>query len=186
MPEAISEYMPQLARDEESARRARTAWAAWGVALCGAAGLVGLIVAAPLLRASGATGAAGAIYKGFGLVCHQINARSFHVEGFQLAVCARCFGLYTGTLMGVALYPLARSIGRRDLPARAWLIAAAVPTSVDFALGFLGVWDNTHLSRFLTALLLGVVSAFYIVPGLVDLSLSPLRELFRPRLAREG
>ncbi|MDT7688379.1 MAG: hypothetical protein QOE46_1138 [Acidobacteriota bacterium] len=186
MPKAISEYMPQLVHDEESARRAGAAWAAWGVALCGAAALVGMIVAAPVLRASGAVGVAGAIYKGFGLVCHQMNARSFHVEGFQLAVCARCFGLYVGALAGVAAYPLARRVGRRDLPARAWLIAAAVPTTVDFALGFFGVWENTHLSRFLTASLLGVVSAFYIVPGLVDLSLSPLREFFRPGLAREG
>jgi uncharacterized membrane protein len=134
----------------------------------------------------GAVGVAGAIYKGFALVCHQMDARSFHVEGFQLAVCARCFGLYVGALAGVAAYPLLRRVERRDLPARAWLIAAAVPTTVDFALGFFGVWENTHLSRFLTALLLGVVSAFYFVPGLVDLSLSSLREFFRPGLAREG
>ncbi|PYS78801.1 MAG: hypothetical protein DMF66_05055, partial [Acidobacteria bacterium] len=60
------------------------------------------------------------------------------------------------------------------------------PTTLDFALGFFGVWENTHLSRFLTALLLGVVSAFYIVPGLVDLSLTPWRQHFRPGLPREG
>jgi uncharacterized membrane protein len=186
MPSAISEYTPQLVRDEESARRGRAAWRGWGVALGCAAALVGLIVLAPLLRAGGATALAGAIYKGFGLVCHQMDARSFHVEGFQLAVCARCFGLYVGTLVGVAAYPLARPLTRRDLPGRAWLIAAAVPTTVDFALGFFGVWENTHLSRFLTASLLGVVLAFYVVPGLVDLSLTPWRQFFRPGLAREG
>jgi hypothetical protein len=92
MPELISEYVPQFVSDEESARRARRAWAAWGVALGVAAGLVALIVAAPLLRAGGMEAAAGAVYRAFGMVCHQISARSFHVEGFQLAVCARCFG----------------------------------------------------------------------------------------------
>jgi uncharacterized membrane protein len=186
MPSAISEYTPQLTPGEGAARRGRAAWQAWGLALVGAAGLVGLIVLAPLLRAGGAGAAAAAIYGGFGLLCHQMDARSFHVEGFQLAVCARCFGLYVGALVGVAAYPLARPLARRDLPERAWLIAAAVPTSIDFALGFFGVWENTHLSRFLTASLLGVVLAFYIVPGLVDLSLTPWRRVFRPGLAREG
>jgi hypothetical protein len=57
---------------------------------------------------------------------------------------------------------------------------------VDFVLGFFGVWENTHASRFLTALPLGVALAFCAVPGLVDLSLSPLRQFFRPGLPREG
>ncbi|MDT5156313.1 MAG: hypothetical protein QOC99_2627 [Acidobacteriota bacterium] len=186
MPSAISEYTPQLVRDEESARRVRAARRGWGVALVGAAGMVGLIVLAPLLRAGGAPGAAALIYDGFRVACHQMNARSFHVEGFQLAVCARCFGLYVGALVGVAAYPLARPIARRDFPERAWLLAAAVPTSIDFALGFFGVWENTHMSRFLTASLLGVVAAFYIVPGVVDLSLTPWRHFFRSGLPREG
>ena len=183
MPASISEYVPQLVTDDESPRRGRVAWCA---ALAGAASLVGLIVAAPLLRAAGALSAAQAIYGGFSLVCHQMSARSFHVEGFQLAVCARCFGLYVGGLLGVAAYPLARPLSKRETPERVWLLLAALPTGVDFALGFFGVWENTHLSRFLTALLLGVVSAFYIVPGLVDLSLTPWRQHFRPGLPREG
>jgi uncharacterized membrane protein len=186
MPEPITEYVPQLVSDEESSRRARRARAAWGLTLGVAAGLVGLIVAAPLLRAGGAGAAAGAVYKAFGMVCHQLDARSFHVEGFQLAVCARCFGLYVGALAGVTAYPLARPLVRREMPGRAWLLAAALPTAVDFALGFFGVWENTHLSRFLTALLLGVVTAFYVVPGLVDLSLSARGQFFRAGLPREG
>jgi uncharacterized membrane protein len=187
MPELISEYVPQLVSDEESARRVRRVRAAWGAALGVAGGLVALIVAAPLLRAGGAVMWADSIYKAFGMVCHQMDARSFHVEGFQLAVCARCFGLYVGALAGVAAYPLARPLTRRDMPGRAWLLAASLPTAVDFALGFFGVWENTHLSRFLTALLLGAVTAFYIVPGIVDLSLTLRRgQFFRAGLPREG
>ena len=186
MPELISEYVPQFVSDEESARRVRRARASWGAALGVAAGLVALIVAAPLLRAGGLVGAAGAVYQAFGMVCHQMGARSFHVEGFQLAVCARCFGLYVGALAGVAAYPLARPLARRDMPGRAWLLAAALPTAVDFALGFFGVWENTHLSRFLTALLLGAAAAFYVVPGVVDLSLSLGGRLVRAGLPRGG
>ena len=188
MPASISEYVPQFEADEESSRHARVALAVWGAVLVGAAGLVGLILLAPLLQARGAVVAAQAIYHGFSAACHQESARSFHIEGFPLAVCARCTGLYVGALAGVAAYPLlARTLARREMPWRIWLIMAAVPTTVDFALGFFGVWDNTHLSRFLTASLLGVVSAFYIVPGLVDLSLTSRRgRLFGHGLPRES
>ena len=186
MPEAVSEYTPQYAHDEGSARRAGAARRAWALALGCAAGLVALIALAPLMRAGGTEAAAAAVYKGFGLVCHQLGERSFHLLGFKLAVCARCFGLYAGALAGVAAYPLVRPLLRRDLPRRAWLLAAALPTSVDFALGFFGVWENTHASRFLTALPLGAALAFYVVPGLVDLSVTPLRQFFRAGLPREG
>ncbi|MFL6256626.1 MAG: DUF2085 domain-containing protein [Pyrinomonadaceae bacterium] len=178
MPEAISEYIPQLVHDEESARRWRRARGAWAWAAGCAAGLLALIVAAPLLKAGGAPAAAEVAYRAFALVCHQMDERSFHLMGFKLAVCARCFGLYAGALAGALLYPLVRPLLRRDLPARGWLIAAVVPTSIDFALGFFHVWENTHASRFVTASLLGVVLAFYFVPGAVDLALTPRRQLF--------
>ena len=177
MPASISEYVPQFATGDESARRARAAWAAWGIALAGALLFVGVIVAAPLLRARGALFLSQAIYQGFHAACHQIPGRSFHLDGFPLAVCARCFGLYAGVPAGMLVYPLARGLTRMDAPRRTWLFLAALPTSVDFALGLFGIWENTHWSRFLTALLLGATSAFYIVPGVVGLGLrySPRR-----------
>jgi uncharacterized membrane protein len=178
MPEAISEYIPQLMHDEESARRWRRARAAWAAAALCVAGLLALIVAAPLLKAGGASAAAETVYGMFALACHQMDERSFHLGGFKLAVCARCFGLYAGVLAGVLVYPFTRSLRRRDLPARGWLFAAAVPTSIDFALGFFHVWENTHASRFLTASLLGVAVAFYFVPGVVDLAFTPRSQLF--------
>ncbi|HEX7313372.1 MAG TPA: DUF2085 domain-containing protein [Pyrinomonadaceae bacterium] len=178
MPEAISEYVPQLAHDEESAWRWRRARWGWAAAAGLAALFLALIVGAPLLKAGGFGAAAEAAYGAFALACHQMDERSFHVAGYKMAVCARCLGLYAGALAGALVYPLARQLVRRDLPWRGWVIAAAVPTSVDFALGFSGLWENTHASRFLTASLLGVVVAFYFVPGAVDLALTPRTILF--------
>ena len=187
MPQAITEYVPQLAHDEESVRWWRRAWSGWAV-VCGVAALLlALIVGAPLLKAGGMEGAARAAYGAFAVACHQLDERSFHLAGFKLGVCARCLGLYAGAFVGALFYPLARPVVRRDLPARGWLVAAAVPTTVDFALGFFHVWENTHASRFLTASLLGLAVAFYLVPGVVDVALTPRRSLFgRARSSRPG
>lgn len=182
MPFPVSEYVPQVTASVEHAGRRRAALAAWGAALAVALLLVGAVVAAPLLRARGGLFLSEVLYRGFRAACHQMPERSFHLWGFPLAVCARCLGLYAGALAALFCYPLLRRPTRTDAPPRAWLILATLPTAVDFALGVLGLWENTHWSRFLTALVAGAAAPFYLVPGLVDLFHMP-RERFlrRPR-----
>jgi len=136
---------------------------------------VSLIVIAPLARAHGYDFGALLIYEMFGRVCHQSSARSFYIEGHPFAVCARCAGIYFGFAAGVVLYPLVRSLNSVEAPARKWLLLGLAPTALDFALDLLGLWKNTHLSRSLTGALAGAVVAFYVVPGLIDLS----RMIFR-------
>lgn len=158
----------------------------WGCVVSCALLLVGLIVGAPLALAGGHYAAARAIYEGFGYVCHQIPERSFQIAGHSFAVCARCTGLYFGFAAGALALPLFRSVRRTDTPARAWLFVAAAPTVVDFALGYFRIWDNTHLSRLTTGALLGAVCAFYVVPGMVDLSRTDWRNFFaRKKLKQE-
>ena len=153
----------------------------WAVVMAGVLAWVGLILTAPIALASGHDFFALMIYEVFGYLCHQIPERSFHVEGHKLAVCARCTGLYMGFAVGVLVYPLARSLRELETPRRLWLLAACVPLLVDWALGFFGFWENTHLSRSSTGALLGAVCAFYVVPGLIDLSLSGWKYLFARR-----
>ncbi len=175
MPASITEYVPQFAASGEHARR--RAFFVWCALVAGALALVGVIVLAPIMLAGGWTGAARVVYLSFHALCHQIPERSFYVGNFPLAVCTRCTGLYTGAAAGVLLYPLARKLTRTDAPARAWLLIAALPTAIDFTLGITGLWENTHWSRFLTALVLGAATAFYIVPGLVDLGSRGVRQV---------
>lgn len=139
---------------------------------------MGMIVGAPLASAGGHNAIALGIYGMFSRLCHQIPERSFYIAGHQFAVCARCTGIYAGFAVATLGYPLLRSLRRADTPPRRWLFMAAVPLVIDFSLGFFGFWENTHLSRFLTGALLGSVAVFYIVPGLVDLRLSELRQVF--------
>jgi uncharacterized membrane protein len=143
----------------------------WVLTAVGSLALVSLIIGAPLALVSGHPFWGLAIYGGFSHVCHQIPERSFFIAGHPFAVCARCFGLYLGFTAATVLYPLVRSLRRTEAPARKWLFLAAAPLAIDFTVGFLGIWENTHSSRFITGALLGAVSVFYVMPGLMDLSL---------------
>jgi uncharacterized membrane protein len=137
--------------------------------------LVALVLVAPLAAAGGHGELAQVIYRAFGVLCHQLPERSYFIDGHKLAVCSRCTGLYAGFALTLLLYPLVRSLRTTTTPPRSWLLLAAMPLAVDFSLTFFGIWENTHTSRLLTGALLGSVAVFYVVPGLMDLSLRPLR-----------
>ncbi len=83
------------------------------VAAASAAWLAAL-VAAPMTLARpdaplSARGTALAVHVAGGFVCHQLPHRSFHISGVPMPVCARCTGLYVGSLR--------RAAARRDLDA---------------------------------------------------------------------
>lgn len=143
----------------------------WLIVATGTVLLCGLIVVAPVALGTGHNWIAFTIYAGFSKVCHQLPDRSFFLSGHPLAVCSRCTGLYAGFCASLLLYPLARSLRSVETPARKWLFWAAAPMAIDVGLQFLGIRDNTHSSRFFTGALLGSVSVFYVVPGLIDLAL---------------
>ncbi len=143
----------------------RRAFAAWSALTLLALLLAASLFAAPWASAHGHTALAQALYDGFAYVCHQIPSRSFHFEGHPLAVCARCTGIYAGFALGVLLYPLARPLARAEAPRRLWLFIAAGPITLDFLLGWLGIWENTHFSRLLTGAFFGAVCAFFVVPA---------------------
>jgi uncharacterized membrane protein len=159
-----TEYVPQVIKP----RGPQGAWLI--VSLCTLV-FVSMIVAAPIAAAAHHDSLAGTLYHSFGLLCHQLPERSFFILGQKFAVCSRCTGLYFGFVLTLALYPLLKSLRRTDLPSRKWLIAAAIPLLIDFSLTLFGLWENTHVTRFLTGMLLGSVMVFYVMPGIVELSL---------------
>jgi uncharacterized membrane protein len=143
--------------------------------------LVAMIFVAPLAAASGHPAMAEVIYHAFGIFCHQRPDRSYFIEGHKLGVCARCTGLYAGFAITLLLYPLVRSLRNNVNPPREYLILAAIPLGIDFSLTFFGLWENTHTSRLLTGALLGSVAVFYVMPGIVDLSLRSWRTATTPK-----
>jgi hypothetical protein len=78
--------------------------------------------------------------------------------------------LYGGFALLLLLYPLIRSLHSTDVPKVKWLFLAAVPLGIDFSLTLFGIWENTHTSRLLTGMLLGGVTVFYVMPGILELA----------------
>ena len=163
-----NQYIPQTGIDHRPL-------AMWLIVAAASLVVMSLIIGAPLAVKAGHPFWSLTIYRAFSYVCHQIPERSFFIAGHQFAVCARCTGLYAGFTLATIVYPLVRSLRQIETPARKWLFIAAAPLAIDFTLGFLGIWNNTHLSRFATGALLGAVAVFYVMPGLMDLSLREWR-----------
>ena len=164
----MNQYLPQVVPT-------RRPLVFWLVSAAVVTLIMSLIVIAPVAAASGHSEFAVGIYRAFGIFCHQRPDRSYFIDGHKLAVCSRCTGLYAGFAFTVLIYPLVRSLRSAATLPRRVLFLAAVPLLVDFSLNLFGIWENTHTSRLLTGALLGSVVVFYVMPGIVDLSLRGLR-----------
>ena len=104
----------------------------------------------------------------FSPICHQQASRSIQVMGHPLAVCARCSGLYFGFFIGLCMYPLFMKIGEQRLPNRWILITVALLTAIEFIFSQFNIIQMGMLFRFSSALLLGCVLPFFILPIVID------------------
>ena len=130
------------------------------------------ILAAPSLLAHPTWGPPVAVvYAGASRFCHQRPERSFHLDGAQMPVCARCAGLYLSGAAGALLawLPFFRVPARRSfseggkaeatvLNPKVALAIAALPTALTWTLEFAGIMAFSNASRALAALPLGVVA----------------------------
>jgi uncharacterized membrane protein len=165
MPDSIENYLPQSA----VAQTRQRAFLTWSIAALFVLVWVVLIVLAPLAEANNLAGVSSPLYKFFSFLCHQNSARSYALGEHAFAVCSRCFGVYFGLFFGFLVYPFLRSIEETAPLPRFWLFAAMIPVAVDWLLGVFGIWENTHLSRFVTGTVLGAVCAVFIVPALIEI-----------------
>lgn len=161
-----SKYVPI----DLTTRFRRQAWNAWAIGLAMVAVWAFLVVAAPIAKLSGLTNISTPIYGFFGYLCHQLSDRSFHIGEEPLAVCSRCFGVYSGLVAGFAIYPLWRKIDEIEPIPRVWLFLSLIPIGIDWSLTFFGIWQNTQASRLITGLILGIACAAFIVPAIVEIT----------------
>ena len=104
---------------------------------------------------------AAAVYRIGGLICHQDARRSFHVDGVQLPVCARCAGLYLALPFGCLLAARAgAAISRRQ--ALTMLAAGSAPTALIWAAEAAGALQPSGVVRAAAAVPLSIAVAWVV------------------------
>src|SRR5699024_6976143 len=99
-------------------------------------------------------------HKLFAGFCHQQPSRSFWIGGQPMAVCSRCFGIYSGFALAWISIPFVTKALRRFQYLPKVLFVTLLLNFVDIVGNVLGFWQNTVLSRFITGLLLGIAAAW--------------------------
>ena len=118
-----------------------------------------------------------AVYGVGSAICHQLEARSFHLLAEQLPVCARCTGLYAGAAIASLSYlwlapsrkPGSASAERLTSTARRWLPAAAAPVAASLLLEWTTGVVPSNAIRAATGIVLGGALA-YVILAAVDSS----------------
>lgn len=131
--------------------------------------LSAIFLAPYLMRRS--PGAANFVYALFSPVCHQIPGRCLTFQGYPLAVCGRCLGIYTGFLAGLLIYPFVRGFSEIALPSGRLFLSFSIPIGLDFAAGLTGIVDSPIGVRFATGVLWGGILPFYFMAGVSELLL---------------
>lgn len=148
-------------------KRSRANSVAYGLTLTGIVLWLAAVVAAPLLRRGGPRWSA-LFYAVFAPVCHQRPERSFFLNGFPLAVCGRCFGIYAGILLGTLVFPLLRRKAPGGFPAIRTLVLFSLPIGLDTLANFLGLWSTGNGFRFASGILWGVILPFFFIPAVAE------------------
>ena len=108
---------------------------------------------------------AAGVYAVGHFVCHQLPARSFHLWGVQLPVCARCTGVY----VGAAATAIALTLGRRRVQtdrARLVFVLAVLPTAATLVFEWTTGVTPSNWIRAIAGLPLGAAVAWAI--GMVN------------------
>ncbi len=106
-------------------------------------------------------------------VCHQIPARTFHLDDRPLPLCVRCSGMYLGAMAGL-IYQFLRRPRYGYLPtwksgipfvilAAAWAVDG-LNSFVHLIPGIQGIYEPSHLLRLITGLGMGTAMAAIVAP----------------------
>ena len=96
----------------------------------------------------------------YSLVCHQNDMKSFIIVGNKFLVCARCTGIYFGTLLSSIAIILISNLYFKDLLP---LISISVFLLLDVILTSLGVYNYSIEISFITGILFGAILYIYIL-----------------------
>ena len=100
-------------------------------------------------------------------LCHQLEERSYTIDGFQMPLCARCLGLHLGFLISSLLLICFKSQRPTGFPGvRSLIILGLVmaPAVADVVLSYLGVLGTDNTRRAVTGAMFGAALALVLLP----------------------
>ncbi len=122
-----------------------------------------LAIAPPLLHHWGHDATAAFVFRIFRWACHQLPQRTLFVLGEPMAVCARCFALAAGLVLGSVLFARLPKLPRVPL----WAIGVAMlPLGLDGFTQLFGFRESTNTLRVLTGGLLGAVTSLWAIASI--------------------
>lgn len=104
---------------------------------------------------------------GHRLGCHQRPDRSLFIKGYQFPVCARCTGVMSGYLFGIALWSFLKLNFVE-------CILMCVPMLVDWGIQYLKIREATQSSRLVTGFLGGL--------GIMDFQINIILLIIKGRI----
>lgn len=143
------------------------------------------IIGYPVMMATGnpvLQSIAGTIQTAYHMTCHQLPERSLFIEGYEMAVCSRCFAIYAAFLAGCVAFAFFRT--KLKIWSIVWYIVLCVPMAIDgfaqlFSVaiprtigpGWQIIWtvESTNELRLITGVIFGLASALYVLPYLQEI-----------------
>lgn len=102
-------------------------------------------------------------HKAFTGLCHQNPQRSFWINGSPMAVCSRCFGIYSTVFIGWLSFPMIPKLLERMDGYKRWMLMGVLLINfIDVFGNFIGMWQNTLVSRFALGGLIGLSAVLVI------------------------
>lgn len=148
--------------------------------------MVGLPLLAPFLASSGHHRFASVIYDPFSLICNQLPERSFHIFGYKMAYCERCFAIYGAMLLLGLIYGASRRSMRPATILEVFVLS--LPMAIDGFTQLFGWRESTWELRVVTGSLFALAIAWFVFPrlqkGFAEI-VQTVEERF-DRLVREG
>ncbi len=131
----------------------------------------GAIIGAPFMALCG--GLAGSLsiffYKFFGVICHQFESHTFHIDGHPFGVCIRCTAIYSGFFLGVLSMRFLNAVQSYRINPRILLLIVSFPVFIDGMLSFTGWYAPTTAARLLTGGIFGFGVSLIIYNSLVEI-----------------
>ena len=104
------------------------------------------------------------IYFVFKFICHQLPERSYFIWGIQMPVCARCFGIYLGMILGLLVYPFLKELNNSKIPQLKTITIFVAPMLIDAIAQSLRLYTTSNLIRSITGIWFSIGIIFCLMP----------------------